>query len=582
MKRFLLLFAGVALALQFFAPAVSANTQNFTINKYEADYYLSKDADKRSTLKVIEKITATFPESNENHGLERAIPKKYDGHTTHLAVESVVSEAGKSYPYTTYTSHGNEVVRIGDKDKYVHGPMTYVLTYTQTDVTRYFDDTKSDEFYWDLNGTEWTVPITSYTANIHIDESIASVLKSEPACYIGVSGSKTPCEVTRTGNVYTVSETNLFNGVNVTVAFGFSPETFAAYTPTKTDIVQMIFVALLVLTSIIGVVVIILLSVRYYRKSDRRNELKPIAPEYIPPKDASVTVSASISSTVLTAGTAQIIDFAVRHYIKIYETKQKGFLKSADYELEIVRDIRDLNAEEQEILGDLFGNTDIGSKVKLSTLQNNAVVAKRLQDNQKKLTALVRGEYGMREKRPEQSRWFRNAGIVLIVVGVLTLGPVLFLAGIVSLIMGITLWPLTDKGVALMRYLEGLKMYIKAAEADRLKMLQSPDGAQKVQVSAEDPAQLVKLYERVLPYAVLFGLEKQWNERIGKYYESIGQTPEWFESHNGVFNAVLFSSAMSSFVSTSNYSSVISSSAGGSSGGGSSGGGGGGGGGGGW
>jgi len=257
-------------------------------------------------------------------------------------------------------------------------------------------------------------------------------------------------------------------------------------------------------------------------------------------------------------------------------------LKSADYELEIVRDIRDLTAEEQEILSDLFGNTDVGSKVKLSTLQNNAVVAKRLQDNQKKLTALVRGEYGLREKRPEQSRWFRNAGIVLIVVGVLTFGPVLFLAGLVSLIMGITLWPLTDKGVALMRYLEGLKMYIKAAEADRLKMLQSPDGAQKVQMSAEDPAQLVKLYERVLPYAVLFGLEKQWNERIGKYYESIGQTPEWFESHNGVFNAVLFSSAMSSFVSTSNYSSAISSSAGGSSGGGSSGGGGGGGGGGGW
>lgn len=582
MKRLLLLFVGVVVALQFFAPAVSANAQNFTIDTYKADYYLSKDADKRSTLKVTETITAVFPETNQNRGIERAIPKKYDGHSTHLKIESVVSESGKSYPFTTYSSNRNEVVRIGDEDTYVHGRMTYVISYSQTDVTRYFEDTASDEFYWDLNGTQWAVPISSYSATIHIDESVAGALKGEPACYVGAVGSTNQCTITREANNYTVLSTQLDKGENISVAFGFAKDTFAAYTPTRGDIVGMILVGLVVLTSLIGVLVIIWLSVRYYRKSDRRNELKPIAPEYIPPKDASVTVAASISSTPLTAGTAQIIDFAVRHYIKIYETRQKGFLKSADYELEIVRDIRDLSAEEREIVADLFGNTDVGSKVKLSTLQNNTVVAKRLQDNDKKLKTLVRGEYGLREQRPEQSRWFRNAGIALIIIGIITLGPVLFIAGLTALIMSVTLWPLTDKGVALLRYLEGLKMYIKAAEVDRLKMLQSPDGAQKVQVSADDPAQLVKLYERVLPYAVLFGLEKQWNERIGKYYESIGQTPEWFASQSGVFNAVLFSSAMSSFVTTSNYSSAISPSSGGSAGGGSSGGGGGGGGGGGW
>ena len=115
-------------------------------------------------------------------------------------------------------------------------------------------------------------------------------------------------------------------------------------------------------------------------------------------------------------------------------------------------------------------------------------------------------------------------------------------------------------------------------------MLQSPEGAEKldVTVSSEDPKQLVKLYERVLPYAVLFGLEKQWSQQLGAYYEQGSVQPDWYYG-NTAFNAAVFSSALNSFsVTSSSYSSASSSSSGGSNGGGFSGGGGGGGGGGGW
>ena len=40
-------------------------------------------------------------------------------------------------------------------DDFVHGAQTYVFTYTLENVTRFFDDTGVDEFYWDVNGTEW-------------------------------------------------------------------------------------------------------------------------------------------------------------------------------------------------------------------------------------------------------------------------------------------------------------------------------------------------------------------------------------------------------------------------------------------
>ena len=142
-------------------------------------------------------------------------------------------------------------------------------------------------------------------------------------------------------------------------------------------------------------------------------------------------------------------------------------------------------------------------------------------------------------------------------------------------------WSLTDKGLVLRRYLAGLKMYIGVAEAERLQMLQSPEGAEKVQVNASNEKQLVKLYERVLPYAVLFGQEKKWSAQLGQYYEQVGEQPDWY-SGQGAFNAAAFAAGMNSLSSVASSASDYSSTSGGSTGGGFAGGGGGGGGGGGW
>lgn len=144
---------------------------------------------------------------------------------------------------------------------------------------------------------------------------------------------------------------------------------------------------------------------------------------------------------------------------------------------------------------------------------------------------------------------------------------------------------LTNKGLALRRYLEGLKYYITVAESERINMLLGPDGAQKnaeLHIDARDNRQRVVLYERLLPYAILFGQEKNWSKQLGAYYDETDQQPTWYRGSTS-FNAATFGAAMSTFTSaTATYGGGSSSSSGGSSGGGSSGGGGGGGGGGGW
>ncbi len=133
----------------------------------------------------------------------------------------------------------------------------------------------------------------------------------------------------------------------------------------------------------------------------------------------------------------------------------------------------------------------------------------------------------------------------------------------------------THLGRMQMDALEGFRMYLAAAEKDRLNLLNPPE---------ETP----ELFERYLPYAFALDVEQQWCDRFtqvlaaaqaqGKEYR-----PDWYSGHLTTAGlAGGFSSIGNSFSSAISSSAHAPGSSSGSGGGGSSGGGGGGGGGGGW
>jgi hypothetical protein len=155
--------------------------------------------------------------------------------------------------------------------------------------------------------------------------------------------------------------------------------------------------------------------------------------------------------------------------------------------------------------------------------------------------------------------------ILLMVAAVL---GTIFVGGLVSR------KPLTALGAETRDHLRGLKVFIEWAEADRIRMLQSPQGAERVQVDTTDRRVMLRLYEALLPYAVVFGQEKEWARELAVLYGA-GASPAWYAGSGG-FDASSFSSGIST-LSASTASS--SSTSGGSGGGGSAGGGGGGGGG---
>ena len=561
MKRFLLglLTVGLLLAGSGKMAFAARSTDNFTITKFDAEYSLSRDSDNRSKLETTWRITANFP-PNQNRGIAPVFVKKYDDHSTNFSLQSVTDENGTPLEY----SWNDDELRIGNKNTYVEGEKTYIIKFTQRDVTKNYGDTGRDEFYWDVIGDEWRVPMENVQISVKLDESLVAARQGKAFCYVGSRGA--------------------------TVAVGFKSGTFPEYQETLMEKLIGIWHFMQILAYTIATPLAIFLIIRYRRLVGRDKELKPIPPEYLPPEDISVLISTYVlkkyDDPFKVKGlpkVAQLLDLAVRHYIKIYEVKKSSLFSGAQYEIEIIKDLQELKAEEIEIIQDMFDSPSIpkpGQRLNLKNLQNNIKYMTRTRDDDKNLETLAREKYGLCEQNPEVKRimmgWFKR----VLVLAVLFLSPMLLVMSIM-LVLASRGWSLTDDGLSLRRYLEGLKMYIGVAEVERLNILQSPEGAEKVVVDVNDEKQLVKLYERVLPYAVLFGQEKNWSKQMGKYYEQVGEAPDWYVGQ-GAFNAVAFSSGLGGLSTAAGHASDYSSTSGGSSGGGFAGGGGGGGGGGGW
>jgi hypothetical protein len=137
----------------------------------------------------------------------------------------------------------------------------------------------------------------------------------------------------------------------------------------------------------------------------------------------------------------------------------------------------------------------------------------------------------------------------------------------------------TAKGVTAKEHAEGLKMYLEVAEKDRLEKLQGPEAAYAPKTA--EPKKTVELFEKLLPYAMVLGVEKQW---AGKFKDMYTTPPGWYSGNWTTFNAAYLAGSLNSGIGSAvnGAFSAPSSSGGSGFGGGFAGGGGGGGGGGGW
>ncbi|HEY8914237.1 DUF2207 domain-containing protein [Lacisediminihabitans sp.] len=585
MKRLILTAMLAAAILLGVAGPASAGVDDFSFSSFDGQYTLGRDAAGRSVLTVVETLVAVFPQTDQNHGIRRELVDTYDGHPTDLTVKSVTDGNGGPRGFTTETNNEFLDVTIAS-DSFVHGAQTYVITYEQHNVTRYFADTRADEFYWDTNGTGWAQPFGEVTATVHLAPSLLPRLTGKADAASGAQGASGPATVARTDDGFAFGAKSLGAGQNLTFAIGFAPGTF---TPRDSGFFAAPWPSLSLvgaLGAIAAAIGGIVLRLTRLRDAPGRGI---IIPEYLPPKGVPLLLSSTIAGKTAKANPAQILDLAVSGRLRVLELEPTGFSRKPGFALEFVT-AEGANPDETEFLHALFGDSFTpGEQRTLKKPDQRAV---------KRITALMRRvrsdatAEGYRRKLPAARMFLvvaasAVAGAVSFIFGALAFGdavgglvPAVFIGvgvlGFVITVIAISHVPLEPRGAELREYLKGLDMYISLAEADRLRYLQSPQGAERAAIPTDDKAQLVKLNERLLPYAVLFGNEREWARELGRYYEELGQQPTWYAGRSA-FNAALFASSIGS-VSVS-ASSAYSASSGGSGGGAASGGGGGGGGG---
>lgn len=603
------------------------NVQNFYFEDFTADYYLSKDEEGHSKLKVVENFTAVFPDYRQNKGLCRVIPFTNDGGRNitleHLSKSDiVVKRNGLSEPIysiekiSSFESNNNEgayEVCTGTEE-YVLGKQVYTFEYTFINVVTSFNQNGKSwqELYWDTNGNGFSQRFDGLTARLHFDDM--SIWTGDAWCYVGQYGShnQSRCKITKTKDGVEFTTTKLKSGENLTFDVELKDDSFVR-PPVRENHVVSILAGIL---SVGGTLLTGFSIKKFLSVKDKRKIYKDclVVPQYEPIKDYDLHVQAeNYIGMTGNPSVATIIDMIVKGKIELTKGEKKVF-GGNKWNINI-KSYESLNRNEQLVLEILNGGKSVhsGDTIELKRHYSTShleSLSRELSKHGAKY-AKVNGLY-------EKDKQTINVGGQIIGFLALTfaftfLPPILmvigaimqqdeiyyngekimnFKPGIIIIIVAVVATMIlsaifrnnankyinhTEKGLKESRYLDGLKLYIKMAEKERLEFLQSVKGADT------SPEGIVKLYEKLLPYAVLFKVEKSWLKDMSKYCETYNISTS--SMNLNVTDIAMMSSFINSVPATTNFSNSYGSSSSSSShssgggGGGFSGGGGGGGGG---
>jgi uncharacterized membrane protein len=567
MRKVFRFFLIITLAVVTTPAFVFAQSQSERIDAFYESAYINADG----TVKVSEKIVYNF-DSNQKHGIFRTIPVSFSNSVGKLSTSitgiSVKDEKNNPYTFTTSKEGKNFTIKIGDADKTISGIHTYIISYTIADTIGFFKD--YDEWYWNVTGNEWNVPIGITEVRVNLPQPIEGT-KLKVACYAGSLGSTESCggKLLATSTLVYAVDYSYHQQLNpsegLTVAVGF-PKGYV-HEPTFSE--KLLKLAKDNWILFLPLFVFIFMLQLWYRKGRDPKGTGTIIAEYESPENLSplqinaLLVEEASSKTI----SAEIIYLATKGYIKIEKIEKEkkfGIFSNDDYVLHKLKDLESTAPEfEQELMNGLFG---VSSMVRLSDLKNKFYTYVQIIKEKVGKSLVEKGYY---LETPRATKW-RYMILGIVILGLFFVGfwlgimhyvlLLLGLTGIISIVLsaiiiiifGRFMPRVTDEGARIRERIKGLKEYITVAEADRIRFHNAP---------AKNP----ELFEKLLPFAMVFGAEKLW----AKEFEGIYTTqPSWYQdSNHGMFNAVIFTNNLSSFNSMTG--SALTSSPQGASGGGS-------------
>ena len=542
------------------------------ITNFDVDIEVEADGD----MIVTETIDVVAEGVQIRRGIFRELPSvfSYGGVELPYNYQIVsISRDGIPEPYTV-SEAGNAVTwRIGSPDVRLDpGPTRYQLRYVVPDQIRYGPD--GDELYWNATGTYWQFPIESASATVRFPEGARITDVSD---YQGPRGSTESAMATYDSErVVTFTTTRpLAPREGLTVSATVEPGVLTG--PSEVRRQQLFWIrwgAPIVLGG--GGLLVLLYYLLAWNRVGRDPQAPPVFPRYRAPdgySPAMVNVLHYRKPRKHDWLTAQLMQLANQGHVGI----------EADEDRTVITPLNDgpAGGDGRALMDEVFPR---GRSVVLDGRPDT-----RLHKALMRYQVDLMKRYARTYRSHNTGRWFLGVALAIAVVvaafvAPIGRGPVFFGLLVAIAVMVFVFYRLlqapTSRGAEIASEVEGFRLYLETAEADRINTA-NPLGERP-------PAMSVELYERFLPFAIALGVEKPWTRHFERVLprEAAEYTPSNISgsSVRGVGSPLDMNTAVASALTAGVAAAapVSQSSGGGSGGGGSSGGGGGGGGGGGW
>ena len=538
--------------------SVLADSQE-SIREFRSTIIVNQD----SSIEVKESITYDFG-SNSRHGIIRYIPYRYLIEDKILVldyqVESVQDDKGENIQYTLYTEGDNFVIKIGSENKLISNEKIYIIDYTIGGVVNYFSD--YDELFWNVTGNNWQVPIEHAELDFALSDSFANLAPEDfkVTCYAGVLGSKKEnCEINKSPSARVISF-NAYNlrikeGLTAVIGWpkGFVEEVTKKYIFKNNTEKAFLFVGVWSVVRYIflpfPLIVFIILFSLWWKTGRNPRAMRVIMAEYEAPSNLSPAESHIIvTEGVVNMGkmaTATLIDLARRGYLIIKEQSKKILIfQSKDWKFirtnkQNPEDV--INEYEKYLLDTMFKD---GNEVLLSGLKKVSSVTefKKIKKALEMATRSLGKALVDKDLIPQNPfsltkkirKWQVAFSIFYIFIGFWLIGssifkiekfiwdlvfiPIGFILTIIIFSVFIRIMPsLTNKGLEIKEKLKGFELFLKTVERDRVKFHFSPEAHPEK-------------FADYLPYAILFGVEKQW----ARLFQNISvAAPQWYQGSEG-------------------------------------------------
>lgn len=572
MRRLLLL----GLLLPFVGAAPAAAQRSLAIKQFDATITVNRDA----TVDVTETITVRFDGSW--NGLYRTIPVEYhtpQGFNWTLRLDFLGATSGPEA--TPLKVEANRERHYMKYKIWVPGAenvtRTINLHYRARNGLRFFAD--HDELYWNITGDEWDVPIEGASAVITLPDG-ASGLRA--IAFNGAYGSTARDAIVDTAGttikVRMPKGLGFHEGVTAVVGWnkGLIPEPSSVQRAAEFGFSNWPLG--------IPLVVFGLMFWLWSKVGKDPGEL-PVVVQYEPPAGLTPAEAGTLidESADMRDITATVVDLAVRGHLRIEERQDEhlfGLIKKTEFVFHRLERGPDpaMAPHESSVLTGIFGGA---TTVSLSELENKFY--KNVPGITTNIFDALVGK-GLYRKRPDKVKanwlgWSVALGFLIVMFGVVTAArfnmtplPFFVAAGASWLIIngfGRIMPARTVKGARTLEKVLGFEEFLRRVDGERFeRVIKTPE-----------------MFEKYLPYAMAFRVEKRWAHAFQDIYR---EPPQWYSGgssfQGGRFDMGSFSTRLSSMTTqaATTMASAPRSSGGSGFSGGSSGGGGGGGGGGGF